>query len=999
MSKVSFVSDMLHEKQLLFINLTETWLDNHNNAELQIDGYKVFKSNRNLKGRSSKGRSSGGVASYLRDDFAVTVESILEFSNGVVETQCLYSKKLHLVIVNLYRQPDSRTHRSTSKEFHQAIKKVSSTISSLNAPSPDIIITGDFNLPHVNWLDCSTTDGITNDERQMFHILSSFTNDFFLTQVVHQPTHYQGNTLDLVFTNNKDLIFDYNCIDTLQSISHHKVVEVSTKLKFNEKGIHLSNADVPKQHKAPLNMLNFHNDHIDWTSLNEDLLSIDWTVEFKSLDVDQMFERFLSVCHELALKYVPPKKYSLHKTRNVIPKERRKLMTRRKCINKRLLRVSSPSTKRKLKTELIEIEKKLVKSQKTCKENEEHKAIQSIRKNSKYFFAYAKRFSKLKNDIGPLIDSAENVVSDSQGMADLLASQFSNAYSHPKSQLPTASELFDNCFSSMNSISFTEEDLLEAIDDLKLQSSTSALPDGFPSIYLKKCKHGLVHPLYLLWAKSLRDGSIPSALKNTIITPLFKKGNTGNPDNYRPIASSSHIIKVFEKVVKKYLLSYLEENEMLNPSQHGFRCNRSCLSQLLSHYETILRLIEEGQGTDVIYLDFSKAFDKVDFGILLSKLKKFGIGGSIAKWIYSFLTNRIQRVLVNGFFSIPIIVESGVIQGSVLGPLLFILMIGDIDQNLFSSVISSFADDTRVLHGICEVSDCSSLQSDLDAVYSWAIQNNMQFNGLKFELIRYNTLPATKNVSYVDSNKGLILEQSTVKDLGILMSNTAKFTDHINNICSSIKNMSSWILRTFMSRSRLPMITLWKTLVIPIHDYCSQLWSPLKIGDIQKLELLQWYFIKKIKINYNSDYWSSLSELNLLSLQRRRERYQIIYLWKIIENIVPNPNIHIHGISHKCINVRVSPRMGRSCIPPNINRKCSIKIQNLRSSSFCIHACKIFNVLPKNIRDLSNCNTETFKANLDAFLQSVPDTPHIPGLGKFCQAESNSLIHMVPLHT
>ena len=993
-SKVPFISDMLHENNSLFINLTETWLGQHNEAELQINGYKIFKSNRNLKGRSSKGRLSGGVASYLRNDFAVMFESILQFSNGVVEAQCLYSKKMHLAIVNLYRQPDNKIHRSTCKEFHQAIKKVSDTIAALRAPSPDIIMTGDFNLPHVDWSNCSTTSGITNDERKMFDLLCSFANDFFLTQVVTKPTHFQGNTLDLVFTNNKDLFFKYQCINTVRSISHHKVVEVYTKLNLKESKATQKN-DVDKQAKAPLSLLNFYDENINWTLLNEELSSVDWVVEFKNLNVDLILDKFLRICYEIAQKHVPLKK--LPKKRNVIPQVRRKLMTRKRCINKRLLRTSSPSTIRHLKSELIEIEKKMVNSHRTCKENEETQAIQLIKKNTKYFFSYAKRFSKLKNNIGPLIDKNEKVVSDDQGMAQMLATQFSNAYSQPKSKLPTASELFDNCSSFMNSLPFTEEDLLEAIESLKLQSSAG--PDGFPSVYLKICRYSLVKPLYLLWMQSLLDGTVPKAFKNTTITPLFKKGSAGNPDNYRPIASSSHLIKIFEKVVRKYLLSYLEENNLLNPSQHGFRCNRSCLSQLLSHYETILRLIEEGLGTDVIYLDFSKAFDKVDFSILLSKLKKLGIGGCVAKWIYSFLTDRTQRVVVNGVFSHSILVLSGVIQGSVLGPLLFMIMVGDIDQDVFTSVLSSFADDTRVMHGISDVSDCSSLQSDIDAIYSWANENNMKFNDLKFEVMRYNTLPKTNNVVYADSNKCNILEKTTVKDLGVLMSNTARFSDHIDTIYSSIKNMSSWILRTFMSRNRLPMITLWKSLVVPIHDYCSQLWSPLKTGDIQKLDLLQWYFIKKVNNMYSFDYWECLSELNLLSLQRRRERYQIIYLWKIIENIVPSPTVYIHGISQKCIGIRISPRNGRSCIPPVIKRQCSVKFQNTRLSSFCIHACKLFNVLPKHIRDLNNCSTDTFKLNLDRFLQTVPDTPHLPGLGKFCQAETNSLIHMVPLHT
>ena len=191
------------------------------------------------------------------------------------------------------------------------------------------------------------------------------------------------------------------------------------------------------------------------------------------------------------------------------------------------------------------------------------------------------------------------------------------------------------------------------------------------------------------------------------------------------------------------------------------------------------------------------------------------------------------------------------------------------------------------------------------------------------------------------------------------------------------------------------------SLEVPRHSnpwLLQQLWSPLKVGEIQKLDLLQWHFIKRMKNYYSSDYWSSLSDLNLLSLERRRERYQIIYLWKIIENIVPNPCVSINGIEEKSIDVRISPRNGRFCIQPNISRHCSTKLQNLCFASFCIHGCKLFNILPNNVRGVTKCTSAAFKSSLDKFLELIPDTPHLPGLGKYCQAQSNSLIHTVPLY-
>lgn len=160
------------------------------------------------------------------------------------------------------------------------------------------------------------------------------------------------------------------------------------------------------------------------------------------------------------------------------------------------------------------------------------------------------------------------------------------------------------------------------------------------------------------------------------------------------------------------------------------------MSQLLEHYIKILRILEEGWNVDTIYLDFSKAFDKVDHSILIDKLKILGITGKIENWIKSFLGGRQQQVIVNGFLSDPVHVKSGVPQGSVIGPLLFLVLISDIDKDV-SSYTSSFADDTRVTKSILKEEDCRMLQSDLLKVFNWSTDNNMTFNDSKFELLRY----------------------------------------------------------------------------------------------------------------------------------------------------------------------------------------------------------------------------------------------------------------------
>ena len=325
--------------------------------------------------------------------------------------------------------------------------------------------------------------------------------------------------------------------------------------------------------------------------------------------------------------------------------------------------------------------------------------------------------------------------------------------------------------------------------------------------------------------------------------------------------------------------------------------NRSndTLSELLAHYEQIMENLNNDIGTDTIYLDFAKAFDKVDFQILLNKLHCLGIGGKLGKWIYSFLYGRKQTVIVNGVKSSISPVLSGVPQVSVLGPLLFVIMIIDIDEGVISSTVRSFADDTRVCKGIINVHDATTLQKDLNSIYSWAEDNKMTFNDTKFEMLRVHSKknPIQHCVSYLSPSGNVIGEKEVVKDLGILMSSDCSFNAHIAKVEKSIKNLSGWILRTFQSRDKYVMMTVWKTLVVPIHDYCSQLWSPCDIKNIKLLDTVQWNFVKKIQGMHGKSYSQILKELRMYSLQRRRDRYRIIYCWKMLEGIVPPINIKL----------------------------------------------------------------------------------------------------------
>ncbi|KAK3882282.1 hypothetical protein Pcinc_013332 [Petrolisthes cinctipes] len=239
-------------------------------------------------------------------------------------------------------------------------------------------------------------------------------------------------------------------------------------------------------------------------------------------------------------------------------------------------------------------------------------------------------------------------------------------------------------------------------------------------------------------------------------------------------------MNIFERVVRKRLTEFMEENDAFNEGQHGFRKGRSCLSQLLVHQEAILHDISKGRNVDVIYLDFAKAFDKVDHSLLFHRLKSLGIGGTLGQWLHSFLADRKQKVSVQGHLSPPSAVTSGVPQGSVLGPLLFLIMIGDIDKGLQHSTVTSFADDTRMKMQIETVDDVALLQQDLNCLLSWAKDNNMKMNGDKFEVMMYGPLLDIKEHTKYQAHQQNITLKEYVRDLGVTWSADGTFSHHIH---------------------------------------------------------------------------------------------------------------------------------------------------------------------------------------------------------------------------
>ena len=372
----------------------------------------------------------------------------------------------------------------------------------------------------------------------------------------------------------------------------------------------------------------------------------------------------------------------------------------------------------------------------------------------------------------------------------------------------------------------------------------------------------------------MQTGEVPRDWVDAHITPLHKKGPRSNCNNYRPVSLTSQVVKLLERIVLDNIKSLLQVNNTIIEDQHGFQSKSSCTTQLLECLNDWTKDYDDAHQTDIIYLDFQKAFDSVPHQRLLRKLEQHGIKGRVLSWISSFLTDRRQRVVLRNGVSTWQQVTSGVPQGTILGPILFLLYINDISENV-SSHTKMFADDTKLYNTIHSIADCEILQADLDKLSNWAKKWLLKFNVDKCVVLKTKT-----KHDYTYTLNGVSLQEAAEqKDLGVTIANTLTPRNHIQNIVKKSNQRIGLIKRCFSYLSEKRVSILYRTIVRPVLEYGCPVWSPWHLKDIYTLEKVQSRCLKLTK-----------TDIKLQSLEQRRRNYDLCEAYKYLHNLYKTPS-------------------------------------------------------------------------------------------------------------
>ena len=728
--KLTTLSSYLNESNFMFsaICIQETWLRHDQDTSLfEIPGYNLIH-----KGKSCS--EHGGLIIYLKEEFTYNYRKLYNQSNlweGLFIDVFNEHINKKITIGNIYRPPKFNNSNPTIEDFMLELNPVIDKLSNENSYA---IFTGDFNI---NLLEINT-----RLKYQAFFDL--FVTQSFYPKIV-QPTRFtkkKGSILDNIFCKlNENMSKSYSGI-LLSHISDHLPIFTCLDIYKSNKQKRNKYIMIEKQDKDSIKL--FHDD-IE-SSLKNIQFPNDLTTDPNL--TKKMLEQVISSAKE---KHLTPKKVKFnhykHKKNPWITKGILNSIKFRDKLYKKTRLTDPGSIKYETLHENLKafnsiLQRNINQAKKSYYDDKFKRYITNMKKTWTTINEILSK-SNNKKEFPSYFTMKDKKISDKQDIANQFNTFFANIGPDLSKKIPRhqdksmESYLKENILCSFN-FELIEQDTVKKIIKI-LNAKHSSGHDNVSTISLKEISPLISSPLTLILNQSLTTGIFPDKLKIAKIIPLFKKDDPHYFDNYRPISLLPAISKVFEKAVFIQLYDYINENELFYKSQYGFRTLHSTETASLEITDIITKELDRGKLPIGIFLDLSKAFDTLDHNILLKKLKHYGIRDTELKWFKSYLTNRTQYVSFDGIHSSMLPITTGVPQGSILGPLLFIIYMNDIHRACKHFHPILFADDTNLTSSLCSFNEEQNtpdrmiylsqvINNELKEIQKWLELNKLSLN-------------------------------------------------------------------------------------------------------------------------------------------------------------------------------------------------------------------------------------------------------------------------------
>jgi hypothetical protein len=908
------INDLHHD----IICLSETWLnDQIEDALVDIKGYKIHR-----KDRSDHRACGAGM--YITHAIPNRRAYELEFPNTDLLWVELHLSHKKILVGACYRPPGQ-----SQDEVALFMSDLEDSLELAFRQKPEsIFLLGDINDTCTVW-----DSEHTNSELGLK--LYDYINSHDLHQLILSPTHvtsHSATILDLLITDSPGYVTNQGIFKHTPIGSNHQIICCVLKLQYQRDKIY--SREIWSYDKG------------DYPALRQTLSNIPWDTENaqQAIDIDNLALSWHSKFMDTCKAFIPNRQIKIRPMDKPWFNHESKIAIRnRNRYYKRFLRTRTQLHHDDWK-HASKLANYVMSKAKQSHQDKINKMLMDIRPGAKKYWKLAKQVYGSKKIMGIPSLIVDNIpITTSSAKAEKFNIYFADQQTEPI--VPFNHSLPPIHFLTLNRLNSIETNPLEVAKILKcLDIGKANGPDGVSNRLLRETYNEIALPLTNLFNKSFTLGKVPMAWKESNICPIFKKDDKSKVSNYRPIALLSNTAKAQERVVYIHLYKYLKNNNLLTWKNSGFKALDSAVNQLLFITDKIHKALEEGREICLVFLDISKAFDKVWHPGLLHKLRCMGIEGPLFDWFCDYLLDRKIRVVINGQNSDWRSTTAGVPQGSILGPLLFLVFINDITANIESD-IHLFADDTSLMDIIDNYAlTYAKLNRDLHRLSLWSKRWLVTFNPSKtvYLQISRKLFPSPKPILRL--NGQIINEVKTHKHLGLTFNTTLTWTDHIGNLVSKSSQCIGLLRRISRDVPRQCLEILYKAMIRPLLEYADVVFDGCSDTNAQRLESTQRQAALTCTGAYkHTSHTKLLQELGWTDLALRRKHHRLGIMYKIQTQIAP-PYLR-----------SVCPPLTRDRTSYNLRTSDNITTPHQRTStyqqSFYPHTIKDWNNLDRNTRN------------------------------------------------